>query len=215
MRLFEAYTKVVLSEFWDLLESDLQIDEAYAYELEDLLYKAKPLVFDKFKIDPQSKDYFIAGSATLYLYPKLRDAFNLKGKIGDLDIIIPNKQSWIDAGLEKEWNEGGIYRPEGNTSIEVFNIWDPSKAGGEYADTNVRSSSQIMADMINYGGYNFMSLKDVMDYKLKLARDKEHDVVDLANKYENSDMMGKTQFLRKIVNIIGLKSAKQFLKSLD
>ena len=66
------------------------------------------MIFKKFRILPNNKSYFIAGSARLYLYPKLRDAFGLTGTIGDLDLVIPNEQLWVNAGLQEELKNGGI-----------------------------------------------------------------------------------------------------------
>lgn len=211
MRLSEIYIKeIVLGEFWKGLEKDLIVNEGDS-GLKDLIAQANELIFQKFKIDPNSKDYVIVGSSRLYLYPELRDAFNLEGTIGDLDIVIPDRQLWVDAGLEEAWNKGGIYRPTDDGSIEVFNVWDPSKAGGEYADVSVRSTQEVMNDSTNINGYNFMSMFDIMDYKTSLHRDKEKDVVDLINQYQSSGSSNKTNFLRKIVKLIGLGPAKEFL----
>lgn len=211
MRLSEIYIKeIVLGEFWKGLEKDLVVNEVDS-GLKDLIGQANELIFKKFNIDPNSKDYVIVGSSRLYLYPELRDAFNLEGTIGDLDIVIPDKQKWIDAGLEEEWNKGGIYRPTNDDSIEVFNVWDPSKAGGEYADVSVRSTQEVMKDSTNINGYNFMSMFDIMDYKTSLHRDKEQDIVDLINQYQSSGSSNKTNFLRRIVKLIGLGKTKEFL----
>jgi hypothetical protein len=125
MRLFEIYSKdIALKEFWSILEKDLVINEADS-GLGGLIQQANELIFNKFGINPSDRVYYIAGSARLYLYPTLREAFNLTSEIGDLDIVIPDKQHWINAGLEDQWNAGGIYRPEGNNEIEAFNTWDP------------------------------------------------------------------------------------------
>ena len=145
MRLTEIYLKeVFLREFWAELEEDLQLDEAIDPGLSKLLGEANKIVFEKFGIRKSDKVYFIAGSARLYLYPELRDAFKLKGSIGDLDIVIPDKEIWKKAGLEKELQAGGIYRPTSDGSIEVFTEWNPAKAGGQYADTQVRSTEEIL-----------------------------------------------------------------------
>jgi hypothetical protein len=67
----------------------------------------------------------------------------------------------------------GIYRPTSDGSIEVFTEWNPAKAGGQYADTNVRSTDEILQSASPVGGYYYMSFFDVMDYKTKLGREKE------------------------------------------
>lgn len=213
MRLSEIYTKeIVLNEFWKQLDEEMVA--GYDRGLNKLLDNAQTIIFDKFKINPKDKQYFIAGSARLFIYPKLKDAFGLTGNIGDLDIVIPNKELWINAGLEEQWNANGIYRPTSDGSIEAFNIWDPSKAGGAYADVSVRSTNEVLNDCSFINGYWFMSLMDVMDYKTSLNRDKEKQVVELINAYRDSHYVDKQSFLRKIVKLIGLEDTKRFIDSI-
>lgn len=212
MRLSEIYVKeIVLREFWNQLEEDLVVSEAADGGLTSLLEKANELIFAKFKINPNVKNYFIAGSARLYLYQELRDAFQLTSSIGDLDIVIPNKQLWVNAGLEKEWNENGIYRPTNDGSVEVFNVWDPRKAAAAYANVNVRSSAEILNDCTLINGYYYMSFNDIADYKTNLSRDKEQDVVALISQYLKGKTSDRTSFIRQIVKLIGLDKTKQFL----
>lgn len=173
MRLSEIYIKeVLLGEFWKQVEEDLIVEEGDS-GLKHLIEQANTIIFEKFKINPTDKVYSIVGSARLYLYPTLREAFNLTGTIGDLDMVIPDKELWINAGLEENWNKGGIYRPTNDGSIEAFNEWAPQKAGGAYADVQVRSTPDIIRDSTLINGYYFMSIQDIMDYKTKLGRDKE------------------------------------------
>lgn len=213
MRLSEIYIKeVVLKEFWKEIEEN--IVSGYDPGLNRLLDAAQTIIFEKFKLDPKDKQYFIAGSARLFIFPKLKDAFGLTGNIGDLDIVIPNKELWINAGLENEWNANGIYRPTSDGSIEAFNIWDPSKAGGSYADIKVRSTAEVLNDCSFINGYWFMSLMDVMDYKTSLNRDKERQVVELIDKYRVSNNVDKQTFLRRIVKLIGLEDAKRFIDAM-
>lgn len=209
MRIFEIYAKeVVLREFWDTLSENLEINENES-GLPSLLSQANEVIFQKFNINPKDKVYFICGSARLYLYPKLREAFNLNSTIGDLDLVIPDKTLWIQAGLEKEWNEGGIYRP--TNEIEAFNIWAPNRASEKYADTKVRPTNKIMQDATNIGGYYYMSLGDIMDYKMALHRDKEQDIVNLITQYQRQNTYGKSEFLRKIASLIGIEKTREFL----
>lgn len=214
MRLSEIYiNEFFLKEFWKQVSEDL-LNEVDTSGLDNLLSKANEIIFQKFNINPKNRVYFIAGSARLYLYPKLRDAFGLSGTIGDLDIVIPDEQLWIKAGLTEELKNGGIYRPTQDGSIEAFTIWAPEKAGGLYADVKVRPTSEILknADFIN--GYYYMNMLDVADYKTKLNRDKEQEIVELINKYKESNTEDKTGFLRQIVNIIGLKNTRDFLSAI-
>lgn len=214
MRLNEIYIReFFLKEFWGSLSEDL-LSEVDTSGISSLLSKADEVIFKKFRIIPTNKSYFISGSARLYLYPKLRDAFGLEGSIGDLDIVIPNTELWVGAGLQEELQNGGIYRPLEDGSVEAFTIWDPSKAGGPYADVRVRPTNEILADADLINGYYYMSMADVADYKTKLSRDKEQEVVNLINYYKESKTEDKYNFLRLIVRAIGLNDTKEFLSGL-
>ena len=211
MRLSEIYVReVLLKEFWKGVQEDLVVESSDS-GLKELIGRANEIIFAKFKIKPTEQVYSIVGSARLYLYPTLREAFNLTGGIGDLDMVIPNKELWIQAGLEENWNKGGIYRPTDDGSIEAFNLWDPAKAGGAYADVSVRSTPQIVADSTLINGYYFMSLEDIMDYKTKLGRDKEQDVVSLITQYQKSNLDNKKALIKRMISIIGVNNTKQFL----
>lgn len=210
MKLSELYATSVKEAFWKALEEGLEINEQDS-GLTNLLSQANEIVFKKFGIQPKERKYFIAGSARLYLYPQLRDAFNLTGTIGDLDIVIPHQEDWVKAGLEKEWNEGGIYRPTNDGSIEAFNVWDPARAGGDYASVQVRPSEQILREATNIGGYFFMPLIDVIDYKTSMNRKKEQDVVSLINAYQKSGEDDRRGFLIRMIRLIGLDKTKEFL----
>ena len=204
----EVFLKSVLRE----LDEMFPIDESLDPGLTQLLNKANTIVFDKFGIDPSEKGkYFIAGSARLYLSSPLRDAFNLKGSLGDLDIVIPDEELWRKAGLEKELANGGIYRPTNNGTIEVFTKWDPAKAGGEYANTKVRSTDEINRESEFHGGYYFMSQADVLDYKMKLSREKDDEVVDLARNFIQGGKKDRNGFIRKFIQIVGKDNARRFL----
>jgi hypothetical protein len=211
MRLSEIYIReFFLKEFWGNVSEDL-LNEVDTSGVDSLLRKADEFIFKKFRILPNNKSYFIAGSARLYLYPKLRDAFGLTGEIGDLDLVIPNEEIWVKAGLDEELQNGGIYRPLQDGSVEAFTIWAPSKAGGSYADVSVRPTSEILADADLINGYYYMSMADVADYKTKLSRDKEQEVVNLINYYKESNTEDKYGFLRLIIKAIGLNNTKEFL----
>jgi hypothetical protein len=210
MKLSEAYNKVFIGEFWKKLEEDLLIDEGTS-GLENLIGKANEIIFKKFRINPSERKYCIVGSARLYLYPELREAFGLSGTIGDLDIVIPNKQDWINAGLEEEWNKDGIYRPTDDGSIEAFNVWAPQRAGGQYADVNVRSTEEIIKAATSINGYYFMAFEDIVDYKTAMSRDKEQDIVNLIKKYQQSGSSDRKGFLRTMAKMIGIDKTKEFL----
>jgi hypothetical protein len=201
MNLLEIYKEVLLKNFFNQIQEELPLNEALDPKLQSLLNEAKELVFDKFGIDPKDKVYFIAGSAALYLYPQLRDALNLKGSIGDLDIVIPDRKYWEKAGL----GDQTIYRPKNNNTIEAFDVWDPAKAGGEYVDTKVRETNQILNDAFSAGGYWFMSLKDVLDYKSKLSREKEQEILNLLTQYKNNP---SSELKRRILSFYPKKALK-------
>jgi len=206
MKLFEMYDQVndeeILNEFWNIVEEELISENTD--ELNTLLHEANGVIFDKFGIDPNEKKYFIAGSARLYLYPQLRAAFNLTSVIGDLDIIIPNKEDWDRAGLEKEWHEGGIYRPE-NSIIEAFNIWKP---GVPCRDTNT-----ILRDSIKEGGYYYMRIRDIVEYKLQLNRGKEMDIIQIIKKARSSKH-NRREFISKVMRTLGAQTGREFLNDM-
>jgi len=209
MKLSESYNKTILEEFWNVLEAEMVVESNG--DLDSLITKADELIFEKFKIEPNERKYCIVGSARLYLYPKLRDAFGLSSSIGDLDLVIPNKQDWVNADLIDNWNSGGIYRPTNDGSVEAFNVWDPSKAGGEYADVKVRSTSEVIRNATQVNGYFFMSLFDIVDYKMSMNREKEQDIVKLISSYQKSGTTNKIELLRRMAKIIGLDATKEFL----
>jgi hypothetical protein len=213
MKLSNIYFKeFALKEFANNIEEEYAINEMAAEGLTKLINAADTLIFEKFKIKPTDRSYFIAGSARLYVHQELRDLFELTQPVGDLDIVIPNKETWVNAGLGEYYEKGGIYRPDaGGMDIEVFDIWDPSKAGGDYADVKVRSTQEIMSDTNAVNGYFFMSLYDVIDYKMSLNRGKEKEVIELIGKYNNSDSSGRVGLIRAIVDILGMAKTKEFL----
>ena len=215
MKLSNIYFKeFTLKEVCSDIEKDYPITEVVSPQLVSLLNRANDAIFDRFNIKPSDKEYFISGSARLYLSKEISELFNLTKPVGDLDIVIPNKERWINADLEKEYN-AGVFKPVDDGSMEVFNVWDPSKSGDDaYATTKVRSESEIMNDLTFHNGYWYMSLYDVIDYKLGLNRSKEAGVVNLIKKYSkamrNGDTEKKSEFLKKIVLGLGKTEAKKF-----
>tara|TARA_R100000908_G_C3748648_1_gene143537 strand:+ start:1275 stop:1985 length:711 start_codon:yes stop_codon:yes gene_type:complete len=215
MKLSNAYFKeFTLREVCADIEKDYPITEVVSPQLVSLLNRADELIFDKFNIKKEEKKYFISGSARLYLSKEISELFNLTKPVGDLDVVIPNKELWINAGLEKEYNEG-VFKPTKDGSMEVFNVWDPSRSGDDlYATTSVRNSSEIMDDLTFHEGYWYMSLYDVIDYKLGLDRRKEAGVVSLVKQYSkamrNGDTDKKSEFLKRMVLGLGKTETKKF-----
>lgn len=196
MNLTEIYINVFFENFFKELQEEYLLKEETNPILQDLLDKANELVFKKFGIDPKDKVYFIAGSAALHLFPSLRDQLKLRGAIGDLDIVIPDSKYWKQAGLEGET----VYRPNGDKRIEVFTEWDPTKAGGEYADLSVRSDSDILKDAFQYQGYWFMNLIDIFDYKVKLSRPKEKDILDKIRAYQDGSTSERISIIKQLLS---------------
>jgi hypothetical protein len=211
MEFSEIGRKIIINELWSMMNNEFQLHEILDSKLSNLLNIANKTVFEKFNIDPKNKVYFIAGSARLHLYPDLKNAFDFKEDVGDLDVIIPNKKYWVEAGLEKEYNEG-FYRPFNDNSIEVFHTWDPSKAGGSYSNVNVRNTNDILRDSNFIDGYYFMNMLDVIDYKVKLNRDKEKQIVDIVHRFIRGDFKDRSSFLRKMTNAIGINKTKDIFK---
>ena len=195
MNLTEIYINIFLENFFQELQEEISLNEEVDPNLQELLDIADEIVFKKFGINPKDKVYFIAGSAALYLYPELRTQFDLRGTIGDLDIVIPDPKYWENAGLEGQT----IYRPKEDKRIEVFTEWDPSKAGGEYANVDIRSTSTILNNAVQTNGYWFMPLRDILDYKLKLDRVKEKDIVNLIKSYQGGSKAEKIKLLKDLL----------------
>jgi hypothetical protein len=195
MNLTEIYINIFLENFFQELQEEISLNEEVDPNLQELLDIADEIVFKKFGINPQDKVYFIAGSAALYLYPELRTQFDLRGTIGDLDIVIPDPKYWENAGLESQT----IYRPEKDKRIEVFTKWDPAKAGGEYANVDVRSTSTILSNAVQTNGYWFMPLRDILDYKIKLDREKEKNIVSLVRSYQSGSKAEKIKLLKDLL----------------
>ena len=196
MNLTEIYINLFFENFFKELQEEYPLNEETNSTLQNLLKKADELVFQKFGINPNDKVYFIAGSAALYLFPVLRDKLDLRSTVSDLDIIIPDSKYWKQAGLEGQT----IYRPKGDNQIEAFTEWDPSKAGGEYTNVSVRSTSNILKDAFQSQGYWFMSLADIFDYKMKLGRPKEKDILDKIKSYQEGSISDKISLLKKLLS---------------
>jgi hypothetical protein len=196
MNLTEIYINVFFENFFKELQEEYPLNEEANPALQELLKKADELVFKKFGINPSDKVYFIAGSAALYLFPILRDKLDLRSTVGDLDIVIPDPKYWKQAGLEGQT----VYRPGEDKRIEAFIGWDPSKAGGEYANVSVRSTSDILKDSFQSQGYWFMSLIDIFDYKMKLGRPKEKDILDKIKAYQEGTIADKIGLLRQLLS---------------
>jgi len=187
MNLTEIYDRLKINEFWKQLEVSYMSSEVnIPPKLSGLLKDSNKLVFENFGITPSNKVYFIAGSARLHLEPKLKRTFTLKGDIGDLDMVIPDRSIWekaLESGTLPEdeviydEEKGYIYRPKANKVIEVFSVWNPAYGDEEYADTTVRTSKEIVDDAVKKGGYYFMSIGDVIDYKLKMNREKREKLL--------------------------------------
>lgn len=180
----------VWKKLGSMLKQHNQLDEGVGAQMSLYLAEANKVIFDKFNINPNSEKgtYFIAGSARFYLYPELvvemiKLDSSFPSLMGDLDIVIPNHDIWRNAGLG-ELLETGIYRPKAKFNIEAFTLWDPKKAGGAYANVEVRSQSDIIASSELDFGYWFMGLEDVLDYKGQMGRTKEKPIADLINKHE-------------------------------
>jgi len=204
--------KIHINELFNMLDEiflrEKFLKEALDSNLKNLLGLAKVQVFDKFGIKPDEKKYFIAGSAKLYTEDALKSAFGSMPPLGDLDIIIPDKNLWDKAGLGNLYNSK--YEP--SDKIEVFSEWNPSKAGEKYANLSVRNTNDILNDTSLIGGYYFMPLADVTDYKLKMGREKEEEINMLSKDYEEG---GKIDILKKLIKAIGPEAARGFLKEVN
>ena len=219
MKLSELFNEALSEKnTWQKLDEILResntLTEGVSAKMSLFLDEADKVIFDKFKINQKQKVYFIAGSARLYLYPDLVYEMNqldpnFPTSIGDLDVVIPNVQIWQNAGMS-EYLKAGIYRPYNlnppltQMNIEAFTVWDPKRAGGAYANVEVRSEEQIISDLEFVDGYWFMALQDVLDYKNQMVRKKEIAVANLIKQYEEEEVTPEKrhEFLRKVAMLI-------------
>jgi len=220
MKIYEAYDRIKLEEHFKnpqnvrefLNEFENELIEENSERLKEMLSDATWEVFAKFQLHPSEKKYFIGGSAILYIFPKLVEFLDLKRNVGDLDIIIPYREYWEKAGLGEEYDKNGIFRAESeNGEIEVFNIWAPDRAGVEYADVSVRSTEEILKDAKFIDGYWYMSIMDVLDYKMKLHRDKEIKASNILIDYAIGKIVDKGEFLYKLAKAIGIRNTAEYV----
>lgn len=224
MKLSKLYQETLNEDnVWKKLESILKngetLTEGLGGGLEPLLKEANIVIFEKFKINPKDKVYFISGSARLYLYPDLiaelnkMDANNFPLHVGDLDLVIPNKQLWENAGLG-EFLKNGIYRPyqlnppATKMNIEAFTVWAPNRTPG-YENIEIRSEQEIFNDLEQFEGYWFMGIQDVIDYKDKMKRDKEIALSELIKQYEQGGgaQEERGSFLSRVASVLTGKYA--------
>jgi hypothetical protein len=227
MNLTKLYIReIYLKQFCEEIENNLQLSEDNSNaDLQSLLEKANDIIFPRFGISPSDRyKYFIAGSARLHLYPELSSILN--DKIGDLDIVVPGEEEWKhlenylidnDIPYNKEDLKKGIYRPEEDDRIEAFKKWDPSKTDpSKFKDTDFSSTETILktSNRKPVNGYYFMTLYDIVDYKMKLNRKKEEAVTELLIQYIGANGEEEKQTIKqKILNLFAgdVTSANSFL----
>jgi hypothetical protein len=205
VKLKRALREVLLKRFCEDLEAAVQPRTATA-RLASLLQESQKLIFEPFGLDNTKQDYFIAGSARLYLYPELQEVLKLK-PIGDLDLVIPGKQHWqtLNTFLQNNPNpkikqadvDEGRYIP--HEYIEAFDEWLPKYDEEAVKDFSVRSTTDILKNSKLIDGYYYMSLYDIMDYKLNLNRDKEKQLTNLLINYQRAKNDSEKQEIKKYV----------------
>jgi|TARA_R110000772_G_scaffold219692_3_gene330230 hypothetical protein len=127
---------------------------------------------------------------TLYNNYTNKDSDFMK-KLGK--IIGEDKIPTIMSRFKKQWDmyDGKIYRPGGTKDglglskkdIEAFTEWRPDLASDKARNVEIRPTSKILEDSVKIGGYYYMSIYDVFDYKQKLGREKEQAIVKLLEKF--------------------------------
>jgi len=132
----------------------------------------------------------------------------LGSKIGEKNIPKVVEQ------FKKQWDKynGEVYRPgKGGLNlvdkdIESFTSWRPelAKAKG-VKDFKVRGTEKILSDAVSVGGYNYMSIYDVLDYKTHLNRDKEKKIVELIQTFikGNQNPQEAERLFRNISQVVG------------
>ena len=208
IKLAPLYIESLHEQLWQSVKTDL-LTEASS-KLQTLLKLADKHVFGPMGIDPKDQVYFIAGSARIFLYPDLLSSVNINRQIGDIDIVVPDRKYWENAGKEDLYSKGWEIEVDGK-ELSVFSYWDPRKGADQAVDYQVADTKDILnrADLIN--GHWFMDFADIIDYKMRLGREKEEQFVKLFMQYKNSSPQQRAVILRQIINTIGLSNAKQFL----
>ena len=123
-----------------------------------------------------------------YTDPDSQFLKKLSKRIGEKNIPIIMKR------FKKQWEQygGKIYRPGGTedglklskSDIEAFDVWEPRLAK-DAKNVEVRDTEEILKDAVKVGGYYYMSIYDVFDYKSKLDRNKEKKIVEKLKKFLN------------------------------
>jgi len=237
MKLSNIYEEMMIKDAWDGLERALGetiiLDEGND-KLMGLINEANDTLFKPFGIDPSEKKYFISGSARLYLYDGLPEFINniskkfggaeIPAEPGDLDVVIPNRKQWVtlksnlngkvDSSKLNSQLNNFIYRPQelgiSEKDIEAFDVWDPARAGGDYADTKVDDTDTILNRATEFNGYYFMSLYDVIAYKYQMGREKEKRIADLINDFlKRREGRSKEQLFNVIARVIKMRFASK------
>ena len=208
IKLKSLYIESLHEELWQFAKSDLLTE--VSSKLQTLLDLADKHIFEPMDIDPKEQAYFIAGSARIFLYPELIKAVNIDRTIGDIDIVIPDKKYWKNAGKEDLYNKGWEVEVDGK-ELSVFSSWDPRLGADQAMDYQVADTNDILKRADQLEGHWFMDFADIIDYKMRLGREKEEQFVKLFMRYKNSSPQERAVVLRRIINTIGFENAKQFL----
>lgn len=208
IKLKSLYIESLHERLWQSAEPNLLIE--VSSKLQTLLDLADKHVFEPMGIDPNDQAYFIAGSARIFLYPELIKAVNIDRDIGDIDIVVPDRKYWKNAGKEDLYSKGWEFEVDGK-ELSVFSSWDPRKGADQAADYQVADTRDILNRADQLEGHWFMDFADIIDYKMRLGREKEEQFVKLFMRYKNSSPQERAVILRRIIRLIGRKNAEQFL----
>ena len=208
IKLKSLYIESLHEQLWQSVKHDLLTE--VSSKLQTLLDLADEHVFNPMGIDTKDQVYFIAGSARIFLYPDLISAVNINRQIGDIDIVVPDRKYWKNAGKEDLYNKGWEIKVDGK-ELSVFSSWDPRLGADQAMDYQVADTNDILKRADQLKGHWFMDFADIIDYKMRLGREKEEQFVKLFMRYKNSSPQERAVVLRRIINTIGFENAKQFL----
>jgi len=208
IKLKSLYIESLHEQLWQSVKRDLLTE--VSSKLQTLLDLADEHVFGPMGIDPKDQVYFIAGSARIFLYPDLLSAVSINRQIGDIDIVVPDRKYWKNAGKEDLYNKGWEFKVDGK-ELSVFSSWDPRLGADQAMDYQVADTNDILKRADKLEGHWFMDFADIIDYKMRLGREKEEQFVKLFMRYKNSSPQKRAVILRHIINTIGFENAKQFL----
>jgi len=129
----------------------------------------EPFVLSKLpELDLQPKQYIVVGSGVL-------DALGIR-KANDIDIVVtPQTYNLLDKmGWEPAKDSPSLIKDD----FEAYLVWDSGDGEPNFED--------LMSDHQVIGGFNFVKLSRLLNWKKRVGRPKDSNDVKLIEKYLNN-----------------------------